>query len=61
MKRTLKILSFVCILISITSYAYASYTTYEAEKYILKIENINEELKKIDDHLIELKQRIKNR
>jgi hypothetical protein len=48
MKRILKILSFICILISITSYAYASYTTYEAEEYILKIENINEELERID-------------
>ena len=48
MKRTIKILSFICILISIASYAYASYTTYEAEEYILKIENINEELERID-------------
>lgn len=48
MKKTLKILSLFCIFISIVCYAYASYTTYEAEEYILKLENINEEIEKID-------------
>lgn len=52
MKKTFKILSLICILISIASYVYAddilSYTSYEAEEYIIKIENINEEIEKID-------------
>ena len=50
MKKTFKILSFICIFISLSlaSYAYVddilSYTSYEAEEYIIKIENINEEI-----------------
>lgn len=48
MKKTHKILLFIYILISIASYSYASYTSYEAEEYILKIENINEKIQKID-------------
>ena len=48
MEKTLKILALICILISITSYAFASYTAYEAEEYIIKIENIDEQIEKID-------------
>lgn len=54
MKKTFKILSLICILISIAiaSYGYVddilSYTSYDAEEYIIKIENINEEIEKID-------------
>ena len=48
MKKTLKILSLVCIVISIASYAYANYTSYDAKEYIIEIKNINEEIEKID-------------
>ena len=52
MKKTLKILSLIGIFISIAYYAYADdillSTSYEAEEYIIKIENINEEIERID-------------
>ena len=54
MKTIIKLLSIICILISISieSYAYVddilSYTSYDAEEYIIKVENINEEIEKID-------------
>ena len=48
MKKIIKLLSIICILISLASYSYAEFTSYEAEEYIIKIENINEEIEKID-------------
>ena len=54
MKNIVNILLIICILISISiaSYAYVddilSYTSYEAEEYIIKIEDINEEIERID-------------
>ena len=48
MRKILKILLIICILLSIDTYAYAMIYSYEAEEYIIKIKNINEEIEKID-------------
>lgn len=48
MKKIIKLLSLICIFISLASYSYAEFTSYEAEEYIMKIENINEEIERID-------------
>lgn len=48
MKKILKSLLIICILISITNSAYAMIYSWDAEEYIIKINNINENLEKID-------------
>lgn len=48
MKKTFKILLIICILISTTNSAYAMIHSWEAEEYVIKINNINEKIEKID-------------
>jgi len=48
MRKILKSLLIICILISITNSAYAMIHSWEAEEYVIKINNINEKLEKID-------------
>lgn len=48
MKKIVNILSIICMLFSINYYVYASVEFYEAEEYIIKINNINEEIGRID-------------
>lgn len=48
MKKILKSLLIICALFSINSYVYASYLSYDAEEYIMKINNINEKIERID-------------
>jgi len=48
MKKIVNILLIICVLLSINPYVYASYTSYEAEEYIIQVKNINEEIERID-------------